>query len=363
MIDQDFGKVSISNILNESKNNMSLACMKLFEFALSQIPVQQKGKKVILKINDIFQIIGKNSHERNNLLKKVINELLDKAEFYIIDSNNKEKSLKPVEKINLLEEYGELEILFSNEILPYITSFKENFTRYGLVNIINLNSRYSIILYKILIEKFNIYCNYQSEDEETLQFLERYKNPKISVKELRMLTDTFNKYQRFSSFKKSVLDKAVNEISEKTNILVKYKVKYTGRRVTDIQFFVLKNKKVIKKNKLLSFKKLETAEQKTNEKNQKIINVFKSNYLRYLINFNLLKPDDFIGLKMLRGLANKVFPLYSKIEDKFGLPQLKRHMEYVSEHKSNGWANGDNISQYLYISAKKYYDKMTKKVK
>lgn len=351
-------KIVISNKLNKSRTNMSLSCTKMFEFALSKFESQKGTEGVILRTNDLFEIIGKKSHQKNQVLKKVIDELRE-TYFYICDSDNNEKAVKPIQEIKWLERFGEVDIRFSNEILPYITDLKKKFTQYSFENIRNLNSKYAVILYKYLIEKFNIYQKYKTENEGISQVMENYAKPLVSVKKLRMLTNTCEKYRSFSSFEKSVLDKAVNEINKKTNILVKCIKKRSNRYITDIQFSISSNKKNIIKNKSISFDSLDDQNQKRNKLNQKIINALNSKYLKYLVEANLLKPDDFLGTRVLKDLANNVFPLYQRIEEKpgFGCNELKRHIEYVSNKKRDEGMYNDNIAEYLRVSVQNYMEK------
>lgn len=352
-------KIVVNNALIESQTNMSLCSLKSFEYILSQLSVLEPSntKQIILRVNELFNVIGKKSHQRNVILKNTIDELNNSAHICLINSDcSKKIVIKPISDIKWIGKDGEIKVVFSDEILPYITNLERDFTQYSYEIIDLLNSKYSIMIYKELIKPFNLYRNYKIENKGAMQYLKKYKNPKRSVKKLRAITNTENKYTRFSSFKNNVLNKAIKEINQKTNLFVDYKVIYSNRYVTDIQFNLSENNKNIIENKSLSFSQIEDQKQIQFEENQVIVDVLKSKYLKKLVNKKLLKANDFIGINTLKGLSIKVFPLYEKIEKSLGERELNKHLRYVNEHKYNNYKNS-NISEYLHVAAKQFIEK------
>ncbi|CAM4325345.1 replication initiation protein [Erysipelothrix inopinata] len=84
-------------------------------------------------------------------------------------------------------------IRFNDLIMPYLVDLKSNFTQYHITEIENLNSNYSLILFKWIMMKFN----------------QGQLHPEIPMDELREITDTKEEYQtRFSDFDKYVLKTA-----------------------------------------------------------------------------------------------------------------------------------------------------------
>lgn len=50
------------------------------------------------------------------------------------------------------EENGQIEILLSSKLAPYLLGLKENYTQYLLHDTVQLNSKYAILLYKLMRE-------------------------------------------------------------------------------------------------------------------------------------------------------------------------------------------------------------------
>ena len=84
------------------------------------------------------------------------------------------------------------------------------------------------------------------------EFLKRYENaekiPKITIDELRQITDTQSKYPNFTDFERFVLKVAEKEINDKTNYQMTYDTfkTRTGRRpkVSEIQFYFAKKERL-----------------------------------------------------------------------------------------------------------------------
>jgi len=140
-----------------------------------------------------------------------------------------------------------------------VKSLKEQnfFTSLNLFQIKNLKSQYSLIFYELAI---------------------RYKKleiPKMSMKEIREITNTENNYKAIKDFKIYVLDKACDEISEKTDIKLSYKPEKNGRRIAYIKFKIEEKEKENFEDlkKLENFKELE--EIKVINYSEEVLNLYK----------------------------------------------------------------------------------------
>jgi plasmid replication initiation protein len=66
----------------------------------------------------------------------------------------------------------------------------------------------------------------------------KYRNPSISIKELREMTDTVNEYQRFTNFE-NYIKKTFKEINAHTSFNVTYDKIKKGRSI-DLLSFILR---------------------------------------------------------------------------------------------------------------------------
>ncbi|MGP5649638.1 replication initiation protein RepM, partial [Psychrobacter celer] len=132
-----------------------------------------------------------------------------------------------VDKIGYEKDTGIVYLRFTHDVVPLITRLEQQFTSYDIEQISSLNSGYAIRLYELLIQ-------WRSVGKTPVFDLQQFRQ-QLGVEE--------TKYSRMSDFKKYVLDFAVQQINEHTDITVKYDQHKKGRVITGFTFkFKVKNK-------------------------------------------------------------------------------------------------------------------------
>lgn len=135
-----------------------------------------------------------------------------------------------VDKIGYIDDLGCVELVFGSDIIPLITRLEKRFTEYDIEQISGLQSRYAIRLYELLSQWRSV-----------------GKTPILSIAELRNklgLVDT--EYSRIEAFKRRVLDLAIKQINDLTDITAEYEQHKQGRVITGFTF-KFKYKATIKK--------------------------------------------------------------------------------------------------------------------
>ena len=114
---------------------------------------------------------------------------------------------------------------------PYLIELKNNYTQYLANDYLKLKSVHSQNLYEQLKSLENYESNY-------------HKKPFITVDEIRqiMQTDGRKAYDRWGAFKQLVLDKAINEINEVTDLNIEYETIKRGRNVKGLEFDIKRKK-------------------------------------------------------------------------------------------------------------------------
>ena len=138
-----------------------------------------------------------------------------------------------VDKIGYEKDTGIVYLRFTHDVVPLITRLEQQFTSYDIEQISSLNSGYAIRLYELLIQ-------WRSVGKTPMFDLQQFRQ-QLGVEEI--------KYSRMSDFKKYVLDFAVQQINEHTDITVKYEQHKQGRIITGFTFnfkVKAKSKKTIK---------------------------------------------------------------------------------------------------------------------
>ncbi len=133
-----------------------------------------------------------------------------------------------VDKIGYIDDLGCVELVFASDVIPLITRLEARYTEYELKQVVGLQSEYAIRLYELIIQWRSV-----------------GKTNPISLTELREKLGLVDEYKRIEAFKRRVLDLAVKQINEHTDITVEYEQHKQGRVITGFtfRFKVKKDKK------------------------------------------------------------------------------------------------------------------------
>lgn len=125
-----------------------------------------------------------------------------------------------VSEVAYIDNEAVVRLIFSPAIVPLITKLEEQFTKYEMQQISNLTSAYAVRLYEILIA-------WRSTGKTPLINLIDFRK-KIGVLE--------TEYKRMYDFKKYVLDIALKQVNEHTDITVNVEQHKVGRSIIGFSF-------------------------------------------------------------------------------------------------------------------------------
>lgn len=151
-----------------------------------------------------------------------------------------------VSEVAYIDNEAVVRLIFAPAIVPLITRLEEQFTKYEIQQISNLTSAYAVRLYEILIA-----------------WRSTGKTPLITLYDFRQKIGVLDtEYKRMYDFKKYVLDIALKQVNEHTDITVKVEQHKTGRSITGFSF---------------SFKQKKSATQSVGSKrNQNTLDLFST---------------------------------------------------------------------------------------
>lgn len=125
-----------------------------------------------------------------------------------------------VSEVAYIENEAIVQLIFAPAIVPLITKLEEQFTKYEMQQISNLTSAYAIRLYEILIA-----------------WRSTGKTPVIDIEDFRKKIGVLdNEYKRMYDFKKYVLDIAIRQVNEHTDIKTNMEQHKKGRSISGFSF-------------------------------------------------------------------------------------------------------------------------------
>ncbi|AFW92815.1 replication protein RepB (plasmid) [Lactococcus cremoris subsp. cremoris UC509.9] len=351
-------KVVEHNSLITSIAKMDKTPLKMFELAVSCINTEEPPKDNIIYLSKaelftFFKVDDSNKHTR---FKQAI-ELMQKQAFFQIkevkDKGYEMTSIVPIPTVKWNSYNDDVMIRFNQDIMPYLIELKQNFTKYALSEIMELNSKYSIILYKWLSMNYNQYEHYSNKGGRRAEQVESYRNPSISVKELRTITDTVNEYKETYHFFRYIVENSLKEINAHTSFNVSYEKIKKGRSIDSIVFHIEKKRKAEDNSyKLEDQTYIEGKKAKEETEKDLYTEAMQSPYTKLLSENMLLFPNDFMDIKTMAGLQKNVYPLYDELKALRGLNGVKGHLSYVSS-KQEAYSKR-NITKYLKKAIEQY---------
>jgi len=223
------------NALIEASYTLSLAEQRLILLAI--LEARETGQGIdhnsLLKIHahsyaEQFNIDKGNSYE---VLKGASKGLFERYVTYHDknpnNGNDRSFHCRWVDKIGYEKATGTVYMRFTSDVAPLITRLEEQFTSYEIAQVAGLDSGYAIRLYELIIK-----------------WRSTAKTPVFELKSFRQqLGVELNQYKTMSNFKSRVLDPAIKQINEHTDINVNYEQHKQGRTITGFTFkFIVKAK-------------------------------------------------------------------------------------------------------------------------
>lgn len=351
-------KVVEHNSLITSIAKMDKTPLKMFELAVSYINTEEppKDHTIYLSKKELFTFFKVSDNNKHSRFKEAVEKMQKQAFFKIKEKKEhgfEFENIVPIPYVKWTDYNDEVTIRFSPEIMPYLINLKKNFTQHALSDLAELNSKYSIILYRWLSMQYNQYEYYSAKGGRREEQVESYRKPTISIKELRTMTDTVKAYKAFRDLDKRVLKEPLEEINEHTSFNVTYDKIKKGRSIDSIVFHIEK-KRIADDNsyKLDDRAYQEAKARKAETEEQLVLQAMDSPYTKLLMEHFLLSGFDLMDKKILAGLQKNVYPLYDELKELRGLNGVKDHLSYVASKQEN--YSKRNIAKYLKKAIEQY---------
>ena len=222
------------NALINASYNLDLVEQRLILLAI--VEARESGKGI--NANDPLEVhaegyinqFGVHRNTAYQALKDACNDLFARQFSYqkINERGNIENyRSRWVSEIGYVDNEAVVKLIFAPAIVPLITRLEEHFTKYELQQVSNLSSAYAVRLYELLIA-----------------WRSTGSTPVIELSDFRQrigILDT--EYKRMERFKTSVLELAIKQINEHTDITVKYEQHKRGRSISGFSFTFKQKKK------------------------------------------------------------------------------------------------------------------------
>lgn len=240
-----------ANSLIEASYELDLICQRLILLAIIEARLTGNGitsdTLLYIHASNYADLFGIDKNTAYKVLEKAANDLYEKEftvhNFSFADQDYADTTFRFrwLTAVGYTQRTGKVYIRFSPEIVPMITQLNARYTSYELRHVAQLDSKYALRLYELLIQWKN------SEDI-----------PDFEIQTLRkQLGVPDGSFSQFRDLRRNVIDLAVNKINAKTDMLVDYQSKRTGKNITSLSFNMQLKKDYEKNNRISDTEKKE----------------------------------------------------------------------------------------------------------
>lgn len=217
-----------TNRLNTALQNLTLPELRIVQLAI--VDARETGKGLhtdtplridALRYAEVFETTRQNGY----MMMKEAEETLFNRRFSFIDEHGGVVKSRWIQQVRYLDDEGAIELVFTVAVVKGITRIdgaEEFFTQYLLSQTAVLDSIYAVRLYELLTQ-------WRSAKQTPLFELDVFRGQMGLSNE---------EYIRMGNFKARVLDLAVDQINEKTDLQVSYEQHKRGRIIIGFSFKV-----------------------------------------------------------------------------------------------------------------------------
>jgi len=230
MESQRYKVVKHNEIIQRSKFRLSAPEQKTVAFLISLIKPKEEYLNNVQPLEYEFEIqdyckicdIAYNGGANYKMVRENLKYLRDKSINITLPSGI-DTSISWINKYWSNKGKGTAKIRFDEDMAPYIFGVCENTTRYELLNILPMQSKYSIRLYEICRSWSGIHSK------------------KYALADLRTVLGVLeDELVRYPDFKRKVLDISQREINQHTDINVEFEPILKGRKTIAILIHIKK---------------------------------------------------------------------------------------------------------------------------
>ena len=218
-----------TNQLNSALQNLSLPEIRIVQLAIVDARETNTGLSTdkplridALRYAEMFETTRQNGYKR----MKEAEETLFNRRFSYLDDEGKVIKSRWIQQVRYLDDEGAIELVFTLAVVNGISRIdgaEDFFTSYLLEQTSSMDSIYSVRLYELLVQ-------WKAAKNTPMFELEKFRD---------QLGVEVTEYKAMCDFKKRVLQVAIDEINEKSDIKISYEQVKKGRSIAGFKFKVL----------------------------------------------------------------------------------------------------------------------------
>lgn len=238
-----------NTLVLDARYTYSLEQQKTIAYICSKIKPVSDGKQYVLdydlEISEFIKILGvKSSGNQYKLIKDTFKLLADKSMWMPIEITDEKGNVRIADtlvrwlsSVTLFPNTGTIHITIDKNLAPYLFDLNGRFLSYGLLNILNFQSKWSLRIYEMIKAYYDMKRSQYGKkriDSPVIDWI-------VDMSELRkklMIDDPKPKYTNFADFRKNIIEKAQDEINKLSDMYFDYEPIKKGNKIIKICFHI-----------------------------------------------------------------------------------------------------------------------------
>lgn len=212
--------VQQNDLVQKARYKLDLVQQKTIMYLISKIDSVKdvEFQDITVDIKDLCEIMGVKYNGRSlKEFQDAIQKLSDKSLW--VDTGPKIRLMRWLQRVDIDKGSASVTVRFDELMEPFLLKIQERFVQYQLVNVLPMKSQYSLRMYELI------------KSHETQGKWD------VSLEELKKLLFLDpGTYERYDIFRRRILDAAIVEICNYTDLMVAFTPKRKDRKIVALSF-------------------------------------------------------------------------------------------------------------------------------
>jgi len=212
--------VQQNDLVQKARYKLDLVQQKTIMYLISKIDSVKdvEFQDITVDIKDLCEIMGVKYNGRSlKEFQDVMQKLSDKSLW--VDTGPQIRLMRWLQRVDIDKGSASVTVRFDELMEPFLLQIQERFVQYQLVNVLPMKSQYSLRMYE-LIKSHEAQGKWDVSLEELKKLL--FLDP--------------GTYERYDIFRRRILDAAIVEICNYTDLVVAFTPKRKDRKIVALSF-------------------------------------------------------------------------------------------------------------------------------
>lgn len=228
-----------NDLIQQLRFNLSRNEQLCVLYAISKIkPDDTINQEYELSVSEIQKLIMLEDEKHHTYMKKILKNIRDKSAWVTSADGKSESVISWFSSVTITKGTGKVKIKFDEKLQPYLIDLHRQYeekgicyTTYNLMMVLKMKSKYGIRLYE-LIKSYENTHRWEFETQHLKELMCAFdKDGKLLIPKT---------WDDFNHFKNKVIEPAIEDINNCSDLHIGYDVERKGRKVVKITFFYVR---------------------------------------------------------------------------------------------------------------------------